>query len=211
MSMSVQLKASLSKGFKGKTFEAIGLLASPIEESLLDLDSVRDEYLFRLQGSKLLITSFEYKAQTLDENFLHYSHVVPHAVEQWFRKYGKMPEDIIIAAIYAGSVEPAESSVTIAKRSISMEVHNIYLKNLDGFKIISDTQEKIDSNVPLDADDQIRLIFSPLMAENGKWLDLLDKALDVARKIKDPDTQYFVLCCITEFCFTLLKRSILQA
>jgi hypothetical protein len=181
----------LAKGLINKSFSAIGPNIAPIAQAI-DLASPEEpgqaaDGVFWLKDGSLLIASVE--SEVGSNSFIKYGTYLYGTLIDLENK-SITPKDVIMLVIFTGDVVDPPAPHVLTASSITPTY--AFLGNFDGYQVIDDAEKKLGSGMPLDDEELLRLIFSPLMGTKGKRLDILERGIEVAKKIEDDDTQSFV-------------------
>jgi len=184
----------LSENYKKKSLKVFGLDLPPIKELLptnlpvLSLNERRTDNVFLLEDNTVLIV--EYESSVNNENLIKYGHYAFRVFERYYKdKHYK----VILVVIYTGEIEAAPNFLDTG--SIQLRFSQVFLSKFDGVKMYSDLKRKVENNESLTEEDVMKFILLPLTEKIEKQ-ELIEDTINLAKEIKDENTQSFVIAGI---------------
>ena len=113
--------------------------------------------------------------------------------------------------IYSANVKEDTLQNTLDFGAVKLTIESIILKDMDTLGILNDLTNKVENNLPLTDKDKMQLIILPLTCEYEDMRDdVLDKVMDLIRKISDDETKNVIISCIIAFTDKYIKKEQLQ-
>jgi hypothetical protein len=188
----------LSEKFKGKSFKAYGLDLPPIQRLLptnlpvVQADEKRSDNVFLLD--KYIILLLEYESQVKKGDLYKYGTYGWRILEAHSGDVDENGQEIdyqmVIVVIYTGNVKTAPARLD--KGSHQLQIHQIFLSQLDGEALYADLRGKITNREPLTDDDLMRLIILPLTGK-ARDQDYVESVINLAKGIEDETQQVFAI------------------
>ncbi|TCP23755.1 hypothetical protein EV207_12933 [Scopulibacillus darangshiensis] len=176
---------AMTEQFGKKALDFYGIYTAPIikvESTDLPLIEVRDrrmDFVFALKDESLLHLEFQTQFHINElERFKLYDTAL----------YEKKRKLIKTFVIYGSDVNQAEESLDHG--SIRYHAKAIYMKDFDGDAIFYNLTNKILNREILTDEDQLKLIFLPLMKTQKKRSDLAAEVVELAKRLKDEEQRF---------------------
>lgn len=180
----------LAENFKGMSLNSLGLKLPQIKRMLptnlpaMQLDEKRADNVFLLEDNTILL--LEYESKSSSKNLLKYCHYAFRIMEKYYsEKYKK----IIVVVIYTSDVKTASNNLDIG--SMQLKIEQIFLSKFNGHDLYKELVYKVENDIPLSSEDMMRFIVLPLTEKNKA--NMVEKAVNLAKKIKDRDKQIFII------------------
>ena len=188
----------LSQNYKNKSFKALGLDLPKIERVLptqlpsVSANEVRADNIFLLDDGRILIVDYESKVK--ESNFIKYLGYI-HGVLAWYYKEDKKIYNITMAIIYTGDIKSATSQLDIGSARITIK--QVFLSNFNSGEMYDSLNGKVEAGESLTDDDIIKFIILPLTESRPtKKQGLIEKTIDLAKKVADDESQLFIIAGI---------------
>jgi len=185
----------LSQNYRNKSFEALGLDLPKIKEVLptqlpsVSAAEVRADNIFLLEDGRILIVDYESKSKL--ENFIKYLGYVHGILKLRFNPDKKIC-DITMAVIYTGDITEAPSRLDIG--SLQLTINQVFLSKFDTDELYSGLRQKVEAGEALTEADIMKFIILPLTEPKKKKKQaLIEKTIDLAKKITDEQNQIFII------------------
>ena len=188
----------LSQNYRNRSFEALGLNLPRIKELLptqlpsVSAAEVRADNIFLLEDGCILIVDYESKAKS--ENFVKYLGYV-HGILKLRLSSEKKICDITVAVIYTGDITEAPNQLDIG--SLRLTISQVFLSRFDTDELYGGLRKKVEAGEALSEGDIMQFIILPLTEPKKKKKQaLIEKAIDLAKKITDEQNQIFIIAGI---------------
>lgn len=184
----------LSQTYKEKSFSAYGLDLPPIRELLptnlpkISANEKGVDNLFLLEDGTYAIV--DYEAEYKRTNKVKYLHYIVRVLEKYYIDDGSFNLRLIV--IYTGDVKSAEA--TFETNCVTLRTEQAFLSHIDGEAAFEAIRRKIDSGIPLEDDDLMKLVILPLTVSGSeKKQAMLERVVDLAEQIVDEGQRIFAL------------------
>jgi len=182
---------SLTNTFGNQSLEFYGLKTAPIvraeptELPQIKIDEQRMDFVFYLADDTLLHMEFQtaFAAEDL-ERFKFYDAML----------YKQKKKIVHTAVIYGSGID--ETVTTLDHGSIKYFIYAVYMGKYDGDKIYGELLEKVTKTGSLDNIEKLNLIFLPLMKNSVNKSQRAIDAVELARKVSNPEEQLFLIGCV---------------
>ena len=153
---------------------------------------IRADNIFLLEDGRILIVDYESKNRP--ENFIKYLGYIHGVLKLYFNSDKKM-YNITMAVIYTGDIKEAPGQMTID--SLQISINQVFLSNFNTDALFNGLNAKVEAGEALSDEDIIKFIFLPLTeSRKKKKQDLIEKTIDLAKKISDEQNQVFIIAGI---------------
>ncbi len=184
----------LSQTYKEKSFAAYGINLPPIRALLptnlpkISANEKDIDNLFLLEDGTYAIV--DYEAEFKKRNKIKYLNYIARVMEKYYP--GEDDFHLRLVVIYTGDVKNAES--TFETNCITLRMEQAFLSHIDGKAAFDIIYRKVQSGIPLEDDDLMRLVILPLTisGSQGKQ-EMLEKVIDLAEQIPDEEQRIFTL------------------
>ncbi len=184
----------LSQTYKEKSFSAYGLDLPPIRELLptnlpkISANEKDVDNLFLLEDGTYAIVDYEAEYKRL--NKVKYLNYVARVLEKYYKEDGNFNLRLIV--IYTGDVKSAEA--TFETSCVTLRTEQAFLVHIDGEAAFEAIRRKIDSGIPLEDDDLMRLVILPLTVSGSEGKQaMLERVVVLAEQIADEGQRIFAL------------------
>ena len=184
----------LSQTYKEKSFSAYGLDLPPIRELLptslpkISANEKDVDNLFLLEDGTYAIVDYEAEYKRL--NKVKYLNYVARVLEKYYKEDGNFNLRLIV--IYTGDVKSAEA--TFETSCVTLRTEQAFLSHIDGEAAYEVIRRKIDSGIPLEDDDLMKLVILPLTVSGSEGKQaMLERVVDLAEQITDEGQRIFAL------------------
>lgn len=184
----------LSQTYKEKSFSAYGLDLPPIRELLptnlpkISANEKDVDNLFLLEDGTYAIVDYEAEYKRL--NKVKYLNYVARVLEKYYKEDGNFNLRLIV--IYTGDVKSAEA--TFETSCVTLRTEQAFLVHIDGEAAFEAIRRKIDSGIPLEDDDLMKLVILPLTVSGSEGKQaMLERVVDLAEQIADEGQRIFAL------------------
>ncbi len=184
----------LSQTYKEKSFSAYGLDLPPIRELLptnlpkISANEKGVDNLFLLEDGTYAIV--DYEAEYKRSNKVKYLNYIARVLEKYYKEDGNFNLRLIV--IYTGDVKRAEA--TFETSCVTLRTEQAFLSHIDGEAAFEAIRRKIDSGIPLEDDDLMRLVILPLTVSGSEGKqEMLERVVDLAEQIADEGQRIFAL------------------
>lgn len=188
--VDIMLKV-ITEQFADKALRFYGVDASnvksiePTELAEFVVSEKRMDCVFLLEDDSYLHLEFQTSYRQKDlERFLQYD----------VSLYRKKKKRIKTVVVYASGVTQSDEVLDIG--SVNYRVHAFYLSRLDGDKQYRELCQKISRDETLTEEDQLNLIFLPLMPTEKEQSERTQEALRLASLISDDEQRTLLVSCI---------------
>ena len=132
----------------------------------------------------------DYEAELKKRNKIKYLNYIARVMEKYYP--GEDDFHLRLVVIYTGDVINAES--TFETNCITLRMEQAFLSHIDGKAAFDIIYRKVQSGIPLEDDDLMRLVILPLTisGSQGKQ-EMLEKVIDLAEQIPDEEQRIFTL------------------
>lgn len=176
-----QDKALQFFGIKSANVKAV----EPTEISQLQMAARRLDYVCLLEDDTYLHLEFQTTDHPGDrERFLQYDVAL----------YEKKKKSIRTVVVYGKGIREVRTELDFG--SVSYRFFPVYMEDYDGDLRYEHVREKINSGEPLTEEDQLNLIFLPLMRTNEERSARALQAAELALQVPEDEQQLFVVGCI---------------
>lgn len=184
----------LCQTYKEKSFLAYGINLPPIRELLptnlpqISANEKEIDNLFLLEDGTYAIV--DYEAEYRKKNQIKYLNYIARIMEAYYLKQDDFHLRLIV--IYTGDVKSAPSG--FETNCVTLRMEQAFLSHLNGNKIFHAIHKKIQSGIPLEDDDLMKLIVLPLTVpgSNGKQ-KMPEKVVALSERIQNKEQQIFAL------------------
>ena len=184
----------LSQTYKEKSFSAYGLDLPPIRELLptnlpkISANEKDVDNLFLLEDGTYAIVDYEAEYKRL--NKVKYLNYVARVLEKYYKEDGNFNLRLIV--IYTGDVKSAEA--TFETSCVTLRTEQAFLVHIDGEAAFEAIRRKIDSGIPLEDDDLMKLVILPLTISGSEGKQaMLERVVDLAEQIANEGQRIFAL------------------
>ena len=184
----------LSQTYKEKSFSAYGLDLPPIRELLptnlpkISANEKDVDNLFLLEDGTYAIVDYEAEYKRL--NKVKYLNYVARVLEKYYKEDGNFNLRLIV--IYTGDVKSAEA--TFETSCVTLRTEQAFLVHIDGEAAFEAIRRKIDSGIPLEDDDLMKLVILPLTVSGSEGKQaMLERVVVLAEQIADEGQRIFAL------------------
>ena len=184
----------LSQTYKEKSFSAYGLDLPPIRELLptnlpkISANEKDVDNLFLLEDGTYAIVDYEAEYKRL--NKVKYLNYVARVLEKYYKEDGNFNLRLIV--IYTGDVKSAEA--TFETSCVTLRTEQAFLVHIDGEAAFDAIRRKIDSGIPLEDDDLMKLVILPLTVSGSEGKQaMLERVVVLAEQIADEGQRIFAL------------------
>ncbi len=184
----------LSQTYKEKSFSAYGLDLPPIRELLptnlpkISANEKDVDNLFLLEDGTYAIVDYEAEYKRL--NKVKYLNYVAGVLEKYYKEDGNFNLRLIV--IYTGDVKSAEA--TFETSCVTLRTEQAFLVHIDGEAAFEAIRRKIDSGIPLEDDDLMKLVILPLTVSGSEGKQaMLERVVVLAEQIADEGQRIFAL------------------
>ena len=184
----------LSQTYKEKSFAAYGIDLPPIRELLptglpkISANEKDIDNLFLLEDGTYAIVDYESAFKKL--NKIKYLNYIARVMAKYYQEDENFNLRLII--IYTGDVQSAEPVYETSCFTLRME--QAFLSHIDGETAFETISQKLQSGLPLEDDDLMKLVILPLTMPGveGKQ-KMLEKVVGLAEQVTDRKQQIFIL------------------
>ena len=189
----------LTHEFKDKSFSAIGLDVPKIREFLIAdfpyiiASEIRADNIFLLEDGSILIVDFESDIKKGD--YIKYFGYV-YAVLNHYFKSENIVYNIIMAVIYTGDGKTSDKRTdnNFDFGNINIQLSHVPLSQFDTDELYNSLKQKLEAGEELSDEDIMRFIILPITeSRKPEKQNIIEKAIDLAKKIPDEQQQMFVI------------------
>ena len=190
---------SKSKGdrFKNKSFSVYGLKlpqivdVRPTNLPEIEANELRMDHLFYLADGSVMIV--DYESCYMNKSKLKYLSYVVRVLRRCFRKKKKNPK-LRMLVIYTADVARGSTQPQLDVGCMQFRVEEAFLSDLDSSGIESEIRRKVEGCIPLNEEDQMRLMILPLTHRgNAAKRECIRRCFDLIKRIEDEEMQTFLL------------------
>lgn len=201
----------LSQTYKEKSFAAYGIDLPPIRELLptglpkISANEKDIDNLFLLEDGTYAIVDYESALKKM--NKIKYLNYIARVMEKYYQEDENFNLRLII--IYTGDVQSAEPIYETSCFTLRME--QAFLSHIDGETAFETIFQKLQSGIPLEDDDLMKLVILPLTMPGveGKQ-KMLEKVVDLAEQVMDGKQQIFILSGVIVASDKFINREYLE-
>lgn len=201
----------LSQTYKEKSFAAYGIDLPPIRELLptglpkISANEKDIDNLFLLEDGTYAIVDYESAFKKL--NKIKYLNYIARVMEKYYQEDENFNLRLII--IYTGDVQSAEPVYETSCFTLRME--QAFLSHIDGENAFQTISQKLQSGIPLEDDDLMKLVILPLTMPGveGKQ-KMLEKVVGLAEQVTDGKQQIFILSGVIVASDKFINREYLE-
>ena len=111
--------------------------------------------------------------------------------------------------IYTGDVDDAEPDFETA--CFILHTEQAFLAHIDGEAALQKIQEKLNSGIPLDDDDLMKLVILPLTIPGGEGKQkMLETVVELAEKLSDEEQRIFILSGVVVASDKFIKKEYME-
>ena len=189
----------LTQEFKDKSFSAIGLNVPKIKEFLgtqfpyIIASEIRADNIFLLEDGSILVA--DYEADIKKGDYIKYLGYI-YAILNHYFKSEEIVYNIIMAIIYTGDTKISEKRVdkNLCFGNINIQLAHVPLAGFDTNELYNGLRQKIEAGEKLSDEDIMRFIILPITeSRKTERQNIIEKAIDLAKKIPDERQQMFVI------------------
>ena len=201
----------LSQTYKEKSFAAYGIDLPPIRELLptglpkISANEKDIDNLFLLEDGTYAIVDYESAFKKL--NKIKYLNYIARVMEKYYQEDENFNLRLIV--IYTGDVQSAEPVYETSCFTLRME--QAFLSHIDGETAFQNISQKLQSGVPLEDDDLMKLIILPLtMPGVEEKQKMLERVVSLAEQVTDGKQQIFILSGVIVASDKFINREYLE-
>lgn len=179
---------ALTEMFREKVLSVFGLETAPIvsvektELAKIEIDNQKPDFIFHLADDTYLHLEFQATAKNDDLlRFLKYNVAL-------FEKFRK---PITTVVIYGAGINTAHEDLSFG--AIQYHTQAVFMNDYDGDTIFKDLYHKIEMGKELTEEEELYLIFLPLMRSETKKSERAIEAAELAIRVSDESKQFFLL------------------
>ncbi|MCI8672400.1 MAG: hypothetical protein HFI89_02745 [Lachnospiraceae bacterium] len=132
----------------------------------------------------------DYEAEYKRLNKVKYLNYVARVLEKYYKEDGNFNLRLIV--IYTGDVKSAEA--TFETSCVTLRTEQAFLVHIDGEAAFEAIRRKIDSGIPLEDDDLMKLVILPLTVSGSEGKQaMLERVVVLAEQIADEGQRIFAL------------------
>jgi len=189
----------LTQEFKDKSFSAIGLNVPKIKEFLgtqfpyVIASEIRADNIFLLEDGSILVVDFESDIKAGD--YIKYLGYVYAVLNHYFKSENKV-YNVIMAVIYTGDGKTSDKRADgdIVFGNVKVQLTHVPLSRFDTDELYNSLKQKLEAGEELSDEDIMRFIILPITeSRKTERQNIIEKAIDLAKKIPDERQQMFVI------------------
>ena len=189
----------LTQEFKDKSFSAIGLNVPKIKEFLgtqfpyVIASEIRADNIFLLEDGSILVVDFESDIKMGD--YIKYLGYVYAVLNHYFKSENKV-YNIIMAVIYTGDGKTSDKRADgdIVFGNVKVQLTHVPLSRFDTDELYNSLKQKLEAGEELSDEDIMRFIILPITeSRKSERQNIIEKTIDLAKKIPDERQQMFVI------------------
>ena len=201
----------LSQTYKEKSFAAYGIDLPPIRELLptglpkISANEKDIDNLFLLEDRTYAIVDYESAFKKL--NKIKYLNYIARVMEKYYKEDENFNLRLIV--IYTGDVQSAEP--VYETNCFTLRMEQAFLSHINGEIAFNTISQKLQSNIPLEDDDLMKLVILPLTMPGmeGKQ-KMLEKVVNLAEQVTDEKQQIFILSGVIVASDKFINREYLE-
>ena len=187
----------LAEYLPGRDFRIFGIdlpkikSLEPTNLPVVAANELQMDNLFLLEDDSYLIV--DYESDYSEEKKSKYMNYLARLSARLYNKNRKYPP-IHVLVIYTADVKAGMTKPVLDIAGLRLNLLEVFLTDMNGEMILQEIGEKLSRDEGLSADDQLRLIVSPLtfVGKEAK-VEAAHRAILIADKINDERTERFVL------------------
>lgn len=201
----------LGQTYKEKSFAVYGIdlprihALLPTDIPKISANEKNVDNLFLLEDGTYAIVDYEAVYKKI--NKIKYLNYIARVMEKYYK--GDESFNLRLIVIYTGDVDDAESDFETA--CFTLHTEQAFLAHIDGETAPQKIHEKLNSVIPLDDDDLMKLVILPLTASGSEGKQkMLEAVIELAERISDEEQRIFILSGVVVASDKFIKKEYMK-